>query len=229
MANVFNIKTSEEFSSLLDKNSSLVVVHFWMPWSQPSVQMSEVLDELAQEHEQAIFVKIEAENFPDICMKYKIAAVPTSVFIRSGKVVDRVDGAHAPELGKKTAKYCRVTDMPPMPPPPKEDLNSRLKRLLSSAPCLLFMKGTPEEPKCGFSKQMVALLKEANIQFSTFDILTDEEVRQGLKTYSNWPTYPQLYANGELLGGLDIVKELIASNELQEMVPKQRSIEERFV
>ena len=64
------------------------------------------------------------------------------------------------------------------------------------------------------SRQMVGILKEENVKFSSFDILADEEVRQGLKTYSNWPTYPQLYVNGELVGGLDIVKEMKESGDL---------------
>jgi Grx4 family monothiol glutaredoxin len=78
---------------------------------------------------------------------------------------------------------------------------------------MLFMKGSPEQPRCGFSRQIVEILQGEKISFSTFDILTDEEVRAGLKTYSDWPTYPQLYANGSLVGGLDIVKEMVASGD----------------
>jgi Grx4 family monothiol glutaredoxin len=78
--------------------------------------------------------------------------------------------------------------------------------------------GTPEAPQCGFSAKFCKLLKDHNISFSYFNILEDEEVRQGLKVYSNWPTYPQLYINGKLIGGLDIVKELLEEGELQQMV-----------
>ena len=84
---------------------------------------------------------------------------------------------------------------------------------------MLFMKGTPDEPRCGFSRQAVALLNEEKIQFDTFDILGDEEVRQGLKTFSNWPTYPQLYGDGKLIGGLDIMKELKEEGELASSLP----------
>ena len=77
-------------------------------------------------------------------------------------------------------------------------------------------KGTADEPRCGFSRKAVALLKEQNVPFTTFDILGDDEVRQGLKTFSNWPTYPQLYGAGALLGGLDIMNELAESGELLE-------------
>jgi glutaredoxin-related protein len=76
--------------------------------------------------------------------------------------------------------------------PAAEDLTKRLHGLVNSAPVMLFMKGTVAEPRCGFSKSMVALLDSHGALYETFDILSDEEVRQGLKTYSNWPTYPQV-------------------------------------
>ncbi|KAL5730776.1 Monothiol glutaredoxin-S17 [Ranunculus cassubicifolius] len=98
---------------------------------------------------------------------------------------------------------------------PKESLEDRLKKLVSSSPTMLFMKGTPEGPRCGFSKKVVNALNEEGVEFGSFDILSDEEVRQGLKTYSNWPTFPQLYHNGELIGGCDIVLEMKESGELK--------------
>jgi len=97
---------------------------------------------------------------------------------------------------------------------PYETLSGSLK-LINQAPVMLFMKGVPSQPKCGFSKKIVAILDEEKIKFDSFDILTDEDVRQGLKTFSNWPTFPQLYVKGELIGGLDIVQELKESGELQ--------------
>ncbi|CAM0956592.1 unnamed protein product [Alopecurus aequalis] len=97
---------------------------------------------------------------------------------------------------------------------PKESLEDRLKALISSSPVMLFMKGNPDAPRCGFSSKVVNALKRAGISFGSFDILSDEEVRQGLKTYSNWPTFPQLYYKSELMGGCDIVLEMEKSGEL---------------
>jgi glutaredoxin-related protein len=84
-------------------------------------------------------------------------------------------------------------------PAAEEDLMTRLHSLINSAPVMLFMKGTAIEPRCGFSKSMVALLDSHGALYKTFDILSDEEVRQGLKTYSNWPTYPQVIQAAFLL------------------------------
>ena len=79
---------------------------------------------------------------------------------------------------------------------------------------MLFMKGTPEAPRCGFSRRVSALLTESGRAYGTFDILGDEEVRQGLKELSDWPTYPQLYVDGELVGGCDIVEQLAQDGTL---------------
>lgn len=97
----------------------------------------------------------------------------------------------------------------------KDTIEDRLKKLTTSSPVMLFMKGTPDAPRCGFSSKVVNALKEEGIDFGSFDILTDEEVRQGLKVYSNWPTFPQLYYKGDLIGGCDIVLELKNNGELK--------------
>merc|ERR1719203_676374 len=97
-------------------------------------------------------------------------------------------------------------------------LDSRLHSLTHKSKVMLFMKGNPSGPKCGFSRQIVELLQSKSIDFDTFDILEDEEVRQGLKKYSDWPTYPQVYIDGELIGGLDIVREMSESGDLTEML-----------
>ncbi|KAK4911541.1 glutaredoxin [Elasticomyces elasticus] len=89
----------------------------------------------------------------------------------------------------------------------KDELNERLASLVKAAPVMLFMKGTPSAPQCGFSRQLVSMLRDNGVKYGFFNILADDEVRQGLKEYSDWPTFPQLYAKGELVGGLDIVKE----------------------
>jgi Grx4 family monothiol glutaredoxin len=94
---------------------------------------------------------------------------------------------------------------------------SELHKLVNSNPIMLFMKGTPEEPKCGFSRKVVAALKDEGVQFDSFNVLSDETVRQGIKTFSNWPTFPQLYVMGELLGGCDIVLEMHKSGELKQV------------
>ncbi len=89
----------------------------------------------------------------------------------------------------------------------EEDLNTRLTELVKAAPVMLFMKGTPSAPQCGFSRQTVSMLREQGVRYGFFNILADDDVRQGLKKFSDWPTFPQVYVDGELVGGLDIVSD----------------------
>lgn len=96
------------------------------------------------------------------------------------------------------------------------ELTEQIKQLLGSSKVVLFMKGNTQMPQCGFSANSVAILKNLGVGFKTFNILNDPEIRQGLKEYSNWPTYPQLYINGKLVGGNDIITEMYQNGELQE-------------
>lgn len=99
----------------------------------------------------------------------------------------------------------------------KGDLKERIEGIIGSDNIVLFMKGNSEFPQCGFSANTVAILKHIGKSFTTFDILQDMDVRQGLKEYSNWPTFPQLYFKGKLVGGNDIITEMFESGDLQEV------------
>ncbi|KAK1794237.1 hypothetical protein P4O66_011131, partial [Electrophorus voltai] len=219
------VKSTQSLQLIL----SLAVVHFYAPWAPQCSQMNDVMEELAKEHKQTMFIKLEAEAVPGVSEKYEIRSVPTFLFFKGGEKIDRLDGAHAPELTNKVQRLASTGGGPAVVGGvPKEELNERLRKLISTAPCMLFMKGSPQEPRCGFSRQIVQILKDHNIQYSSFDILSDEEVRQGLKTYSNWPTYPQVYVNGDLVGGLDIIKELAETGELENTCPKAIPVEHRL-
>lgn len=98
------------------------------------------------------------------------------------------------------------------------DLRSQIETLLNSSKIVLFMKGNAEAPQCGFSANSIAILKNLGVSFNTFNILNDPEIRQGLKEYSNWPTYPQLYIKGQLIGGNDVITEMYKNGELQEFL-----------
>jgi monothiol glutaredoxin len=99
------------------------------------------------------------------------------------------------------------------------DTNDRIKQQVTGAPVVLYMKGTPQFPQCGFSALAVQVLNACGVkEFASVNVLADAEIRQGIKEYANWPTIPQLYVNGEFVGGSDIVKEMYESGELQKML-----------
>ena len=99
-----------------------------------------------------------------------------------------------------------------------EQLRQRIADTIAKDRVMLFMKGNPSMPQCGFSAAVVGVLKELGAKFGSYNILADPELREGLKEYSSWPTYPQLYVDGKLVGGADIVRDLHAKGELAKLV-----------
>lgn len=97
-------------------------------------------------------------------------------------------------------------------------LRTKIETLLGGSKVVLFMKGTKTFPQCGFSAKVVGILREAGVDFETHNILLDVDLREGLKRYSNWPTYPQLYVNGQLVGGCDIVTDLHETGQLTDVL-----------
>jgi monothiol glutaredoxin len=96
--------------------------------------------------------------------------------------------------------------------------NERIDELVKGNNVVLFMKGSPLFPQCGFSSKAIAILDHLNVEYASVDVLQDMEIRQGIKEYSDWPTIPQLYVKGEFLGGSDIMMEMYEAGELQDMV-----------
>ena len=99
-----------------------------------------------------------------------------------------------------------------------QEVHSRIAQLVEGNDVVLFMKGTPLFPQCGFSSRAIAILDHLGTEYETVDVLQDQEIRQGIKHYSDWPTIPQLYVKGEFVGGSDIVREMYESGELFDLI-----------
>jgi Grx4 family monothiol glutaredoxin len=107
----------------------------------------------------------------------------------------------------------------------EKETKKYLESLINQSSLMLFIKGTSETPKCGFTKELINLLSQANItDYKTFDILQDENVRQKLKEYSSWQTYPQVYVNGQFIGGLDILKQMNEEGTLVQILTGKQGI-----
>lgn len=221
-------------------------LHFWASWCDASKHMDKVFSQLAIDFPLANFLRVEAEEQPEISEAYAVSAVPYFVFFKDGKVIDTLEGANPSSLANKVAKVAGPIN-PGAPAAPASlgmaagpavletvqefargngssqvqqqgALEVRLQQLINSQPVMLFMKGSPEAPKYVFNHSVVDILKKEGIKFGTFDILSDAEVCEGLKKFSNWPTFPQLYFKGELLGGFDIATAMHNSGELKEVI-----------
>ena len=99
-----------------------------------------------------------------------------------------------------------------------DDVNKKIKTIIDSNNIVLFMKGTPEAPQCGFSMAVSNILKHLKVKFEGINVLENNEIRQGIKDYTDWPTIPQLYIKGEFVGGCDIVKEMFEKGELKKLL-----------
>lgn len=209
-----------------------VVVFFWAPWQEASKlggQLHTIFSALSEKFSSVAFAIVEAEAVPELSEKFEISVVPTFVSLNGNVVSDKFEGANPADinnlvkkLASSTAAATSVTspgvNEEKSPEQVKRELHETLERLVNTAPVMLFMKGSPAQPKCGFSRKIVEILQNAAIPFGSFDILTNEDVRAGLKEYSDWPTYPQLYVRGTFCGGLDIVKEMAEAGDLKEQL-----------
>lgn len=228
IARILNMATAvKEFVSAPPTGKKAVLL-FWAPWHEASVEggpMDQVLKTLASANNglnDIVFGRVQAEGVASLTEKYGVTSVPTFVMLdTAGNVINRIEAVE--DVASVTQAVQALASSPAVSAPssslstnsaqvsqmtPEQLLTQQLDKLIRASDVMLFMKGVPGAPKCGFSRQAVELLEQENIPFGSFDILSDDEVRQGLKKHSNWPTYPQLYANGELIGGLDILKEL---------------------
>jgi len=236
------VESPEGFKEQLSKDLNRIsLINFWAPWAEPCKQMNEVALELAKKYPTLLVLQVDAEQLPDISESFEIESVPSFLLLRGHTLLQRIVGADAPALTNAVAQHARATpvaqsktDQAPAvgsntggteaavteekAEETEEQLNERLRGLMNQAPVVLFMKGNPDAPRCGFSRQTVAILREQNVDFKHFDILTDQSVRSGLKVLNDWPTFPQVIVKGELIGGLDILKEMVGNGELNALV-----------
>ena len=101
------------------------------------------------------------------------------------------------------------------------DTNERISQIVENNDVVLFMKGTPLFPQCGFSSRAIAILDHCGVAYQSVDVLQDMEIRQGIKAYSDWPTIPQLYVKGEFIGGCDIIREMFETGELKQLLEEK--------
>ncbi|KAF6066453.1 Monothiol glutaredoxin-3 [Candida albicans] len=204
-------------------------------------QVFKTLADSKESDNSIIFLSINADELPEISEIFEVSAVPYFLLIRNQTILKELSGADPKEFIQALNQFSNNTNSTttsnndnvqasinsttantnsnntttnaPEVEESEEALNERLNKLTKAAPIMLFMKGSPSSPQCGFSRQLVAILREHQVRFGFFDILKDDSVRQGLKKFSDWPTFPQLYINGEFQGGLDIIKESIEDDE----------------
>jgi Grx4 family monothiol glutaredoxin len=221
------VKVTSPTLDLAGKTKAVLL--FGASWHEGCAPIEAVLTALSATTNDIFVASIDAEAVSELADTYNVTAVPTLIFSNGDAVMKRLEGGVenaqvtvafqrllAAPAGQGSVDQPSSTTMAATAVDSEKALTERLDKLIRSDTVMLFMKGVPMAPKCGFSRQVVELLNEHRVPFGCFDILSDDEVRQGLKKHSNWPTYPQIYVNGELQGGLDVMKELAEEGSLAE-------------
>jgi len=233
MSNITSIDSITALNSyLLTEPASLHILVFRTEWDEASVTggpCDKLVSTLASKHPTVRFGRVDAESEGGMLVadQFSVSAVPFFAFVRSKAVVDRVEGFDALSVTQKCEKWSKVgTGAAQGPasneafvPPALIELQTELDRLINASPVMAFIKGSPDQPRCKFSRMLLEVLAEEKVLFGSFDILSNEAVRQGLKEKVNWPTFPMLFCAGKLIGGIDIVKDMKESGDLAGIWP----------
>ena len=244
LSNVVAITSPDMFTSLMQQDLNRVtLLNFWAPWAQPCEPMMAAVRDLAVKYPHVLFMNIEAEEQPDVSESFDVEAVPTVVLLRGHTLLSKLTGGQPQAVEQVLAAHAKVPSASALgggeqaqgadadvgkphalpahidvSQESAEETERRCRELMSRSRVMLFMKGQPDMPRCGFSQKTITLLRDQNVEFDYYDILSDEPVRQTLKVLNDWPTFPQIMVQGELIGGLDILTEMVASGEFQHMI-----------
>ncbi|EAN90752.1 thioredoxin-like protein, putative [Trypanosoma cruzi] len=216
-----SVSSLKEYSSLKEEagNGLGLVVHFSASWCEPCKNVRSMLEGyLSQYNQKVLFAEVDADLVTDVCEAENVECVPFIAFFRTSlreraqeRVADVVGGKLDHLEMNLVSLYGNGHDTRESFP----DLNEYLKYLTSRKGVVAFITGTPSRPRCGFTGRLVEIFYELGIKFIYYDVWASDEVCEGLKKYSEWPTYPQVYVDGELIGGYDICSQLKESGELK--------------
>ncbi|KAE8421113.1 putative thioredoxin [Aspergillus pseudocaelatus] len=228
MSSLTEIASKADYSAHLAalSPSALLILYFYTPWTVFKTQMTAGLTDLASQYPASTpptisFVSIDAKGLLDIAKEYGVRVAPCVVCLRNGLVLESIRGDDPSMVRSAIERYTGIKALP-IPAAPaltpeqlkqsKEALVTRLTELVKAAPVMLFMKGTPKSPQCRYSRRLVRILDDHSIEYGSYNVMADEDIRQGLKEFGDWPTFPQLWVDGELVGGLEIVREELSTN-----------------
>lgn len=218
MIHISGAQEFQKLKSLSESNAQGLVVHFSANWCEPCASLRALLESKVNIYkDKAIFADVDCDAHLDICAAEDIDKVPAVVFYRKSSSAPLEVAAPVAEVygakleiveqnleslfGSKMADYNTLEDY----------LNFLVKR----PGIVAFITGSPSRPRCGFTEKLCQLLDEVKAKYLYYDVMGNEEVCEGLKAFSEWPTYPQVYVDGELIGGWDICKELMENGALE--------------
>ena len=198
-----------------------IIILFWASWDGPSETLKSMMEEMPKVYQNLHFAYVDADDAEELIDHFAIENVQSVAIVhpeRSGKATETKVGISATDLSElvdsQNKFYIQYYE------DEKAKAFKEIESHINKHAFYMFIKGTKEEPYCKFTKRLMALLKPFNYDFECFNIFTDENVRQWLKVYSKWPTFPQVFINQKFVGGIDVIQELVDEGEFDEMVPE---------
>ncbi|KAH9597345.1 Thioredoxin domain [Trypanosoma melophagium] len=218
---IHRVSSAEEYANLKKEAGNYLglVVHFSADWCEPCKDVNTAFKNyIPQYKDTLLFAEVDGTKLPDLCEAEGVECVPFIVFFRTS-LKDKGQERVAEVVGCKLDQvemniislYGNGSDGRDKFP----DLQSYLKYLTTRKGVVAFITGTPSRPRCGFTGKLVEIFHEIGVKFIYFDVWASDEVCEGLKKFSEWPTFPQVYVDGELIGGYDICLQLKESGELK--------------
>ena len=218
---VITVATLDELNQRKQSSSRGLVLHFGASWCAPSAELQELIvsQYAGVWAEKVDFGYVDVDTAHDVVEAEGVEAVPFLIFYRfqnpsstSLERVAEVSGAKVAELSHNLQSIYGPADG--LARASFENIDDFIRSVLKRDRIVVFITGTPSAPRCGFTKKVLGLLNSVNATYTYFDVMSDEELCQRLKTFSNWPTYPQVYVDGELIGGCDVCTQLAEEGEL---------------
>lgn len=217
MISISDSEGLRKLKSFENSNATGVVIHFSAKWCNPCAAIRSLLEEKIDAYkEKTIFAEVDCEKYPDICEAEGVDRVPLVVFYRKSSSAPFKASAVAEVAGAKIDKIEQnLSSLYGFNRDSYETLQGFLEYLCSRSSIVVFITGTPSRPRCGFTEKLCLILDEMKANYLYYDVMGSDEVCEGLKVFSEWPTYPQVYVDGVLIGGWDICKELYDNGELK--------------
>eukprot|EP01023_Acetabularia_acetabulum_P067861 TRINITY_DN9478_c1_g1_i1.p1 TRINITY_DN9478_c1_g1~~TRINITY_DN9478_c1_g1_i1.p1 ORF type:complete len:339 (+),score=69.73 TRINITY_DN9478_c1_g1_i1:183-1199(+) len=226
---LYNIQTPNEFQKTV-AGFPAVVAQFCAEWNSDE-KIEDVFDDMIQLYSEVVFMKVDAGLMEDVIVRFEVPSVPCFLLFKNGRMIKRVLGANALDLRDSLAGHFEKFQNGAIVPAGQWDdgkvkltdkIQKKIIAYLANNPIMLFMKGNPNNPKTSFDRRLVNVLKIDEIEFSSYDILLDEEFGEGLKEYSHYPVFPQLWIDKELVGGCDVVIEMRENGELKKILEEYK-------
>ncbi|KRX05878.1 Thioredoxin-like fold [Pseudocohnilembus persalinus] len=226
--NIIALEENRDYNRMCMNNfGKIIVIIFHAAWHQHSNEYLENFQTLLEiselNGEKIMFAQCDADKVPQVSTNYNITNVPTVIVTDAQKgELKRFENENPAQILESLEEF--IPEYQKKFEQKRVEMYKKIEKLITENPVLIFIKGTAQAPECKFTRQFLEIMKDLDCKFTYYDIIADNDMRHWLRHYNKWPTYPQLYISGELIGGLDKAKQRIEEGYIQEKIPQSARI-----